>query len=1010
MLDYHFDFENRWYLALLALVPLLWILSYRSLAGLGRIRRVAAILLRSLVLILLIFALAEMQKVRISDQLTVLYVMDQSLSISPNDFEMGLDYVNAAIRRQRGRHPDDQAGVIVFGREAAIELPPLDEDQQAPVIESIVDREYTNLTAALKLAQASFPHDTAKRVVILTDGNENLGDALTQARRLIGDGIGVDVVPIRSGARGEVAVEKVTIPSDVRRGQPFDLHAVLNNTSKIRVRGRLQITRRAGEQQQVLADDKVELDPGKRVFSVREEIYEPDFYSYDARFIPDDPADDSMPQNNRATAFTHVRGTGQALLIEDHENKGEFDRMVAALRAMNLEVEVRATGPEPPFDDLAQLQPFDTVLLANVPREHFSDEQMQMLVQNTQNMGGGLVMLGGPNSFGAGGWTNTPLEEAMPVDFQIKSTKVVAVGALALMMHASEMPEGNHWQKVIAQEAIRALGNQDWCGLLHWDGNDRWLWAEPRGMVRVGPNRRSMLARLDMMAPGDMPQFGGAMQLALTAFTRVAKDAAVKHMIIISDGDPTPPSNGLLRRFKAAKVTVTTVGVGTHGQPEVSVLQNIATMTGGKFYNVTNPKMLPKIYQKEARQVSRPLVFEYPAGFAPQVQFPHEMILGISSPLPPITGYVMTTVKDNPLVEVSLVAPLPSGQTNAILASWTYGLGKSVAFTTDAGSRWATSWTKWSNFDKLFSQVVRWSMRPVQDTGKFTVITDLDDGKIKVVVTALDKNDEFLNFLDLGATVVGPTMKPLDLTMRQIAPGRYVGELESNDKGNYFIMISPGPGRAPIRTGINVPYSEEFRDRQADEGLLKTLAGLAPRSGLPGKVIDYSLKTADRAARVRQMLLVNTFRHDLPKATSSQDIWHLLLLIASCLFFCDVFVRRVNVSFAWAAPLAAQLKARLLRREVLSAPAETMQRLRSRKAEVGEQLEQRRSALRFEPERDADVDLGVLSEDAASPGSQPAKPAAGPGALGPQQEQADSYTSRLLKAKQRVWEERKKDE
>ncbi len=135
-----------------------------------------------------------------------------------------------------------------------------------------------------------------------------------------------------------------------------------------------------------------------------------------------------------------------------------------------------------------------------------------MLVRNTQNMGSGLVMLGGPNSFGAGGWTNTPLEEAMPVDFQIKNAKVAPVGALAMLMHASELAEGNHWQKVVAREALKALGNQDYCGVLHWGTMaDEWLW---RGMLKVGPNRSQMLARLDRMTPGDMPDFESSLKLA----------------------------------------------------------------------------------------------------------------------------------------------------------------------------------------------------------------------------------------------------------------------------------------------------------------------------------------------------------------------------------------------------------------------------------------------------------------------------------------------------------------
>ncbi len=195
-------------------------------------------------------------------------------------------------------------------------------------------------------------------------------------------------------------------------------------------------------------------------------------------------------------------------------------------------------GSDQLFTSLAELQPYDCVILANVPRSsgndaenvsNFSDEQIQMLVRNTEQMGAGLVMLGGPNSFGAGGWTNTELEKAMPVDFQIKSAKVVPKGALAMVMHASEMADGNHWQKRIAAEAIKALGSQDYCGVLQYNGTESWLWNNPKGMVTVGPNRNKMLAYLDRMTPGDMPDFDPAMRMAPAGDERPARCGREAH-------------------------------------------------------------------------------------------------------------------------------------------------------------------------------------------------------------------------------------------------------------------------------------------------------------------------------------------------------------------------------------------------------------------------------------------------------------------------------------------------
>ncbi|HUY89526.1 MAG TPA: VWA domain-containing protein [Pirellulales bacterium] len=994
MLPYRLDFDAPVYLLLLLLAPLLWWLSFRSLAGLGRLRRLAVLLLRTAVVALLVMALAEIQWVKTNDRLTVIYLLDQSLSIPPERRAAMVEFVNQSIMKHR--QDNDKVGVIMFGREAVIEVPPFDESiQLEQTLESLIDQESTNLAGALKLAQASFPEDTAKRIVIISDGRQNIGDALDQARGIADAGIGIDVQPIIYGSRSDVLVDKISRPPDVRKGQPFDLAVVLNNTSQPAegesgvIPGKLIVSRRTDDQPLVLSEDHIELPPGKKVFTVREKIDQPNFYAYEARFVPDDPAADAMIENNRATTFTHVRGSGQVLLIEDDENRGEHEFLVERLRHENLEVTLRSSSQL--FTSLAELQQYDTVVLANVPREHFSDQQISMLAQNTQSMGCGLMMLGGPNSFGAGGWNNTEVEEAMPVDFQIKSAKVMPKGALVLVMHASEMADGNHWQKIIAKEAIKALGNEDYCGLL--PGVDQWLWG---GVIRVRNQRQRMLGLIDRMTPMDMPDFDSGFRLAHRGLSGI-RDAAVKHMIVISDGDPAPPSNSMISALKKLNVSVSSVAVGCHGPAESSVMKNLARQTGGKYYEVQNPNALPKIFQKEARRVARPLVYERENGFRPYIKFPSEMVNGIDE-LPPITGFVQTSVKQNPLVEVSLVSPQPAGEENAtILASWTYGLGKSVAFTSDAGARWTKSWTSWPGYDKLFSQAVRWSMRPAGDQGKFSVATEVEDGQVRLFVTALDKNDEFLNFLDLRGAVVGPDMKPHALKLEQTAPGRYVGSFEAQEAGAYTAMITPGAGQQPILTGVNVPYSPEFRDREADEALLTSLARLEAKGGARGEVIRDSAGVG----RVDELLAIDVFRHDLAKADSRQDVWQFALLAAALLFFGDVFFRRVQVGFAWLPPLTRRLRNRVLGRPQQPPPPEYMSRLRSRKAEIDEQLQQRRAAARFEPTPDAPIDVAAVEEELKGPPPpKPAAPAAS--SLSPEKKEEEGYTSRLLKVKKGV--------
>ncbi|MGE0756266.1 MAG: glutamine amidotransferase [Pirellulaceae bacterium] len=1011
MAGWEIGFDKPWYLTLLVLVPLLWLFSYRSLGGLGRIRRVLALLLRTSVVVLIVLALAEIQLLRTSDKVTVIYLLDQSESIPLETRQSMIQYVTNEVAAHRRDDRRDRAGVIVFGRSANIEIPPFDDDVVAlGGIESYfrLRTDATNLEAALKLAKASFPEDTSKRVVLVTDGNENVGDVRSILNSLAEDGIGIDVAPVLLESRAEVSVEKVVLPSDIRLGQPVDLHVVLENHAAVPVRGKLKVVRRIGPQEQLVTEETVELPPGKTPFRLPEKIEQAAVFTYQADFFPENPADDLMVQNNRASAFTHVRGKGHVLLIVNWEEPNSHDHLVNRLRASDIEVTV--TTSDRLYSSLAELQAYDCVILGDVPRssgadadsvKSFSDAQVSMLVRNVEQMGCGLVMLGGPNSFGVGGWSNTELEKAMPVDFQINNSKIRAVGALALMMHASEIAEGNYWQKEVAKQAINALGPMDYCGLLHWDGTDRWLWGDPRGIVQVGESRSMMVSRLGRMTPGDMPEFGPSMRKALVAFNRVP--ASVKMMIVISDGDPSEPPTSLLNDYSRAGVMVTTVAVGAHGPAGHQTLQKVANATGGNYYVVRDPRALPRIYQAETRRVAKPLIHENDAGIGVQiVGASHEILQGINAPPPPISGLVMTTLKENPLVEVALLANEPADERNAtLLATWTYGLGRTAVVTTDVGTKWAASWTNWENYTKLMSQLVRWAMRPVNETDKFSIATQVKDGKVLVVITALNKDDEFLNFLNMSGAAIDPDLQDSDVKVQQVAPGRYVAEFDATKEGNYFINVHPGAGHAPLLTGVNVPYSAEFRERESNLALIQAMARTRPRGGQSGQVLEQALAPGPAHTKT------DTFRGGLPPAVSSQDVWPLTLVIMSCVFFADVLIRRVTVSWQWLPALVARLRGYLRAGRDRMPTEERLDQLRSRKAAIADKIDERRAATRFEPVADSPPPAATPDEllrAASGGGAEPKRltESVRSAEVAPEKPEAESYTARLLKAKQQA--------
>ncbi len=1003
MLPFRLGFDHPGYLWLLLGIPLLWWIGFASLSALGRYRRWFAMLFRAIVWTVIVFALAGVQMVWVSDKVTVMYLLDQSESIPTAKRQVMLDYVVRNVRRHRNRTREDRAGIVVFGRDASIELPPYDDEIQLRRLESSLQRnDATNLESALNLAQASMPDDTSRRIVIVTDGNENLGKAQKLVARLAAAGIGIDVVPVVLDAKSELLVEKIDLPNNIRKGQPFPAQVVVQNYTDGDGDGvskaKLRVKQIVGGVEKLVLDQSVSLGRGKTVIPMQHTIGTPASYIYKAELVPVSEDDDGLYQNNTATAYTYVRGKGRVLLIEDRNQEGDFDLMINALLESDIEVQQQYTDEL--FGSLAELQAYDAVILAGVPRVSgdstdqiisFTDDQISMLVRNTQQLGAGLLMIGGPDALGAGGWTGTEIEKAMPVDFKIKNTKVEAVGALALIMHASEMADGNHWQKVIARAAIEQLGPADLGGVLHWSmSGDEWLWGGKNGLLPVGPNRKAMLAAIGRMTPGDMPQFDPAMRMAAASLTRAP--ASVKHCIIISDGDPSDPSRTTISAFKKNNITISTVAVASHGLTESRRLRGIAQATGGKYYAVQSGRALPRIFQREARRVARPLVFEPPGGVVPKIVFPHALLEGVDPILPPIAGFVFTQTKDSPLAQVLIQSPKPSQSENAtVLAVWPYGLGRTAVLTTDAGARWAAQWNDWGGYDKFYSQLVRWLMRPTGDTGKFSIATQVRDGEIQVVVNAMGEDDNFLNFLDMNASALDPDLKPVPLRMRQAAPGRYVGSFPVKGTGSYFINVLPGPGAAPLTTGVTVPYSSEYRVRETNQVLIDSLAAVTPKGGQRGNVtVPLNVQPSD------ELINTNPYRGGLAFARSIRDAWPWFVLTGCCLFLCDVMVRRVAINFDWVGVAMKRLRGTTSEKDI--AVTARLDALKKNKEVVDDSLQRRRASVRFEPtevDNEADqVDLSDLNAPTKKKLDATDKPDVKPD--GP------SYTERLLEAKRRA--------
>lgn len=1055
------EFVQPWWLLLLLVLPLLVRFSYHSLAGLGPVRRWVALSARCLLVLFLVLALAEPRLRRPNEHVCVLYVLDRSMSIPQEPERLSSseerdarwhrlqEFINNAVLKRGPGHGNDLSGAILFARRPKLILPPspvnklVVRDEMA----GVMDPNYTDIGAALKLAMASFPEGTGKRIVLFSDGNENLGNAEEQANLAKQNGVEIDVVPLGVGFRqeNEVLVQAVEAPPQTAKGARLPIRVLLRNAHPTRhVVGTLELLQnRDGDERPIAmigaaegekSPYRVRLKPGLTTFTFRDKAEggkkgeEELSYTYRAVFTPlgnegGDGADwqPGLPgdriQNNKGMAHVIARGARRVLFVEPTQNDDTYphQHLINQLKAARFVVLPRTVGQLPVNKDelTVYLSNFDCVVIADVPAEKFTPAQHEVIRSNTYDQGCGLVFVGGPDSYGAGGYQKTGIEAALPVDCEIKSMKAAGRGGLVLIMHASEMADGNNWQKKIAHMAIDRLGPNDMVGVLYYDGTTKWHIP----FQVVGDNKGGLKAQVDKMVPGDMFDFDPFLKAAYDTLSDPKHGLAVKHTILISDGDPQLNAAGrrALADMKKDNVSCTTVGVATHSAAEDTKLGEIADgaavpkgETKGQYYKVKSPDDLPAIYMRESRRVSQS--FLYTQKFNPKLILRSGATDKLDDPLPDLFGFVRTTIKASPLAEMHIEGPKTFDQRFPILATWQYGLGRSAAFTSDAktwpGTKqagWDQDWAGSEIYLKFWEQVVAWAMRGLE-TDRLLLTTEYREGKVRVVVEARDENNRPLTDLKLEGKVSSPGgvqegRPPIELKFEQRAGGYYEAEFKAEEAGSYIVNAQArqrtGAYTGRFRPGLPMTVSERdgqlqladgTRVRRAPDGKL-----LYDDDGTPVKVeeeaervvdsrrsgvtISYSPEFADleantallhKVARITGGHVYSENHGTLKELAESGELyrkapegsrallplWYWLVLAVGVGLLFDVGVRRISLEPGELRQTADKFWARARKKQAArSAGAEDafLARLREKKAVVGESLERERAARKFEP-------------------------------------------------------------
>lgn len=748
-------------------------------------------------LVLAVGALAGPELVLRDGGSDVVVVVDRSRSMPLDADRVALELVKLLEGQRR---PGDRLGVIAFGREARVEQP-LSAAGTFGGFSRPVDADASDLSAALDAAAALIPPERTGRVLVVSDGRSTGADARGAARRLAARGIPVD---FRHVAREEVpldlAVVSIDVPSSVTAREPFQFSAVVVASGV--ASGTVRLERNG----QLLVKGPYEFHLGPNVLPFRDLVEKEGLASY--RLVVEAPGD-GVVENDEGRAVLRVEGPPRVLLMT-HLPKGT---LAQALEAAGMRLEVREPSPV----SLDTLDGVGAVVLENVDANSLGEPGLNALAAYVEQAGGGLVMTGGRDSFGQGGYRRSPLEPVLPVSLELREEQRRTAIAMSVLMDCScsmgvTVPDGRTKMEVAAEGVVGALtllNQQD-------EASVHMIDTESHEIFPMSPVSEGL--PLGKVARG----FSGGGGIYVGEALRTGKheilqsDKATRHVLLFSDAADSEEADdykATISALRAQNVTVSVIGLGTPKDSDAKLLQEVASLGGGRIYFAQDAMSLPRIFSQETITVARSAFVDVPTSIEGAPDLP---LLGKLSPqgLPQVGGYNLTYVK--PRANVALrtldenAAPL--------LAMWPRGSGRSVAFMGEVDGEFSGELRQWSGLRAALESMVRWSMQGGGKPEGEAVARAERQGNLLRVTLDLAPGAPMPTALPTLVVLPGDgSSTPVELPMRWEDEDRLAAEYTLPGRGTWHPVVKLG-NRALRAPPVALPYAPEFEPGSPKEG------------------------------------------------------------------------------------------------------------------------------------------------------------------------------------------------
>ena len=841
------EFARAYVLIGIPVALLLLLFSAKFMHTKNKTKRTTEIAVRFVIVLLLLLSLSGMSIKWKGNLRTTIFLLDVSDSMKENRDEI-VSFVNEAIKN---KSDDDSIGMVAFGSDVKIEQF-ISEEVFFQEFQTEVTKTATNLENAVNTALAMMPEDSAKRLVLITDGVENEGNIKNTISNIATAKCLVEVVKLDTVAAEEVYVSDLKVPENVASGENYSISVDIESN----IACEATVTLYAGRM--VKARQTVNLQKGTNTFTFKDTQSEEGLKTYRVQV---DAAKDTTSVNNEYMAYTNISTRKPVLIVEG--SSGESNELSKILSSVNVAHNIvhAATAPA----TLSDMNEYSGIICVNVYAEDLRNGFLDNIEAYVKDYGGGFICAGGRNSYALGEYNDTPLETILPVDMELDGENEVPTIAMMLVIDKSgSMSDGNGVTTnldLAKEAAVAALGNlrdSDYIGVIAFDDS-----YDKVVELQKASDRETITDNIYGIALDGGTSIYPALEAAAKELQ--GNPAKIKHIILLTDGQDTFNNYGkVIGEINNGSITLSTVAIGQGCN--IVLLSELAEKCGGRYYYTDINSDIPRIFAQEVYLSANSYLVD--GVFTPIITAADNDVIKevAANGLPPLLGYVATTRK------ARATQLLESSEGDPLLCMWQYGLGKTVAWTSDVDGRWSQNWSGWDNTALLWHNLVQYITYDMGMEGAYAEIEQNGSTAVIKYVT-----EEYASTTDVLATVYDDEGNSQVITLDPISPGVYTTEFEMEDTGVYSINVRQeenGEVIGSLNTAAMMQYSLEYRFYDKSTVLEEYVRSVG------GNMISAETEVFDE---------------ELDMVKRRMDIGTTLMIMALILFVLDIALRRFDI-------------------------------------------------------------------------------------------------------------------